>query len=80
MCALLGYARLVHHHDAVGIAYGGQPVGDDKRRASAGQLGKSRLDGPLGLGIQGAGRLVEDQDRRILQEDPRDGQPLFLSA
>ena len=38
------------------------------------------LDQPLALGVQIAGRLVQDQDRGILQDGPRDRHPLALAA
>ena len=38
------------------------------------------LDQPLRLGIEGRGRLVEDQDRRVLEQRAGDRQPLPLAA
>ena len=38
------------------------------------------LHGALGLGVQGAGRLVEDQDRRVAQDGAGDGEALLLAA
>ena len=38
------------------------------------------LDLALGLGVDRAGRLVEDQDARIVQQGARDGDPLALAA
>ena len=34
----------------------------------------------FGLGIQRAGRLVQNQDRRVAQHGPRDGEALPLAA
>ena len=34
----------------------------------------------LGLGVEVRGRLVEDHDRGVLQQQPGDGQPLLLAA
>ena len=39
-----------------------------------------RLDQALGLGVERRGRLVEDQDRRILEDRARDRDPLPLAA
>ena len=40
-----------------------------------------RLDnGVLGIGVERAGRLVEDQDRRVLEQRPGDGDALALAA
>ena len=44
------------------------------------QLRQRLLDRPLGLGVERRGRLVEDQDRRVLQEHAGDGQALLLPA
>ena len=38
------------------------------------------LHGPLGLGVQRAGRLVEHQDPRVAQQRAGDRQPLLLPA
>ena len=38
------------------------------------------LDRGLGLVVDGGGRLVEDQDRRVFEQRARDGQPLALAA
>ena len=39
-----------------------------------------RLNAPFGQAVQRGGRFVQDQHRRILQQHPRDGQALTLSA
>src|SRR5919205_505517 len=39
-----------------------------------------RLHGALGLGVQRAGRLVEDEHRRVAQDRPRDRDALLLAA
>ncbi len=38
------------------------------------------LDRTLGLGVQGAGRLVEHEHARVAQQGPGDGDPLLLTA
>ena len=38
------------------------------------------LDEPLARGVERRGRLVEDQDARILQEHPGDREPLLLAS
>ena len=42
MRALFDRAALVHHHDAVRVAHGGEPVGDDQCGASGAQAGERR--------------------------------------
>ena len=45
-----------------------------------GQVPPATAGSPLRLGVERGGRLVQDQDRRVLQEHPRDRQPLLLPA
>ena len=45
-----------------------------------GKLRQRWLDRPLGLGVERRGRLVQDQDRRVLEEHAGDGQALLLPA
>ena len=77
---LLGNAGLVQHDVTVGIPDGGQSVSDGQRRASARKLRWRRLDRPLGLHVLGAGRLVEDEDRLVVQESPRGSKTQLLVA
>ena len=55
-------------------------MGDRDHRAAARQLVERLLHGALGLGVEGARRLVEDQDRRVSQDRARDRDPLLLAA
>ncbi len=41
---------------------------------------QSRLDLGLGLGVERGCRLVQQQDRRVLEQGPRDPHPLLLAA
>ncbi len=59
---------------------GGEPVRDDQRRASLAQLGDRLLHVTLGFRIQRRGRLVEQDDRRILDQRARDRDALALAA
>src|SRR5580700_758678 len=70
----------IQHDDAVGLLYGGKPVRDDEGGAVAHQLRERRLDVPLGLRVERRRRLIEDQDRRILEQRPGDGDALALAA
>ena len=72
-------ARL-QHHDPVGIRDGGEAVGDGDDRAALPHLEEAVLDVALGLGVERRGRLVEDEDRRVLEERPRDPDALLLTA
>ena len=53
---------------------------NDERRPVEHQRRERVLDQQLGLGIQRRGGLVQNQNRRVLQQRPRDGQPLALPA
>ena len=59
-------AAAVHHHDAVGLEHGREAMGDDQRRAPAHQVFERGLHRALALRVQRRGRLVQQQDRRIL--------------
>ena len=80
MVAALDDAAAINDEDAVGIGDGGEAMRDDQRRAPGRKLGQRLLDRPLRLRIQRRGRLVEDQDRRVLQEDASNGETLLLAA
>ena len=73
-------AAAVDHDDAVGIDGGGQPMRDHERGAVAHELLERVLHQPLALRIERAGGLVEQQDRRILEDGARDGDALLLAA
>ena len=47
------------------LEHGGQAVGDDQGRAAGHRLVQRALDQPLVLGVERAGGLVEQQDRRV---------------
>ena len=70
----------VHHHDAIGGAYRRQPVSDHQRGAALHQPFERLLDQPLAFRVERAGRFVEQQDRRIAQQGPRNRQALALPA
>ena len=80
MRAHLDDAAVFHHDDAVGALDGGQPVGDDQGRAVLHRGFERRLHHPFTLGIECAGRLVEQQQRRVLQDRAGDADALALAA
>ena len=80
MVALLDDAAGVHHQDGVGVADGRQPVGDHEAGAVRAQRRHGLLDEHLGAGVDRAGGLVEDEDRRVGQERPGDGEQLLLAG
>ena len=68
MGAAFGDAALVEDEDLVGVDDGRQAVGDDDGRAAGGDVAQGLLDRRLGAAVERAGRLVEDQDRRVLEQ------------
>ena len=78
--AVVDDAAIIHHIDAVGAADGGEPVGDQDRGAPGHQPLQRHLHLRLALGVERAGGLVEQQDRRVLQEGPGDRDALALAA
>ena len=57
-----------------------KPMGDGDRRAALDQVVERFLDLALGLGVDRAGGLVEDQDPRVDQQGAGDRNPLPLAA
>src|SRR5690606_8670799 len=77
---LLDDAPGVDDDDAVGMLHGGEAVRDHEGGAALRELLERLLDGSLGLSIEGRRSLVQDQDRRVLEEDAGDRQALLLAA
>ena len=78
--AALDHGAFLDDDDAVRLAHGRQPVRDDKARAPAHQHVERLLDDALALGVERAGGLVENQDDRVLQDGPGNGDALALPA
>src|SRR5690606_4512087 len=55
-------------------------VGDEERRPSFHEDVEGLDDLVFGLDVDGAGRLVEDEDRRVLEEGAGEGDALALAA
>lgn len=56
------------HEDAIEMCEGGKPVGDDDHRlANHGRI-ERRLNLVLGDGVEARGRLVQDEDWRVLED------------
>ena len=53
---------------------------DDKTRLALQDTVERRLDEKFGLRIDGAGRLVQNDDARIFEDDARKGQKLFFAC
>jgi hypothetical protein len=62
----------IHDDEPVGAPQGREPVGDGDGGAAADQVVERALDLELGLGIDGRGRLVQDENFRIDQQGAGD--------
>ena len=62
----------------VAVRQRAQAMGDHEGRAALHQALHRVHDRSLGVDIDGTGRLVEDEDRGILQEGPRQRDALAL--
>jgi hypothetical protein len=78
MAALLGDLAVLHHHDVVCLVHGRQPVRDGDGRAPGRQLLQRLAEQCLGLGVERAGRLVEQQNVGVAQDGASDRQALLL--
>src|SRR5947209_449916 len=80
MLADLDDTAAVEDADKIGIDDRRQPVRNHDRRTTAHQRSQGGLYLALALGIERRGRLVEQQDRGVLQHRAGDRQALALSA
>ena len=78
--AALGDATGDDHEDHVGPHHRRQPVRDRDGRAAARRVVERGLHDALADRVERARRLVEHEDRRVLQQHPRDRDALALSA
>src|SRR5262245_31399442 len=78
--AELDDAPVIEDGDLVGVPQGREPMGNRDRRPALREAVEGLLHGPLGGGVQGARRLVEDKHRRVAQHRAGDRDPLLLAA
>jgi hypothetical protein len=71
---------VIEDDDPVGALHGGQPMGDDDRRPAAHCRFQRRLHDALAFRVEAAGRFVEQQQRRVLEDRTGDGDALPLAA
>ena len=72
-------AALTNKEDAVAALDGGKTVGNDEAGAPLEQGFDALLEETLGLGVDGGGRLVQDQDFGIGKQGTGKGDELLLS-
>ena len=80
MGALVDDPAAVDDHDAVGQAQRRAAVGDEDRRAALHDLAQRGVDLLLGRGVDRRGGVVEDEDARVGEEGPGQGDALALAA
>src|SRR5688572_7632009 len=78
--ALLDDLSFFEHDQPVRRLERRQPVRDGESRTSLDETVQRLLDLLLGVAVDGAGGLVEDQDARVVQDRPRDADALPLAA
>ena len=78
--AVADNAAVIEYENAVGDAYGAEAVGDNERGSAFHERRQCFLDGSLAFRVERARRLIEDEDGRILEKSPGDGDPLALAA
>ena len=80
MRAVLDDPSIGKHDKAIEMSDRRKSMRNCDHRISIHQRLQISLDRGLDLRIKGGSRLVEDNDRRILQEDASDRNPLTLAA
>ncbi len=80
MFAVFFELSVFEDEDAVGVADGGEAVGDDDGGAPDDDLFEGALDEGFGLVIDGGGGFVEDQDGRVFEDSSCYRNALTLSA
>jgi len=78
--ALVHDAAGVDDDDAVGQVQGRAAVGDEQRRPATHDRAQGAVDGLFHLGVDSTRGVVEQQDPRIAEQGPGEGDPLALSA
>ena len=80
MRAALDDAAVVEDEDGVRVRDRRKAVRDDEHRAPREEAIDGLLHETLGLGVERRRRLVEDENRRVDEQRPRDGEALPLAA
>src|SRR6266571_8875893 len=80
MGALLDHTPFPEDKDRGRLADRDEVVRNDDRRPPAHQTTQWLEDPLAGLGVEVGGRLVQDEDGRVANHRPRNGDPLALTA
>ena len=76
--AALDDFSVLQHDNAVGVADGGQAMGDDQSSPISYQSLERFLHGAFAFIIERAGSLIEDDQRRVFEEEAGDADSLPL--
>src|SRR6266568_772425 len=76
----LDHGAILDHENAIGVHDRLQTMGDHQRGAALAQAAHGILDLALGFAVERCGRLVEQDDGRVLDQGARDRDPLALAA
>ena len=74
------HAPVGDEHDGVGPVEHERARRDDDRRAAGAEVVELARDARLGVGVDGARRLDEDEDLGVREQRPREHEPLPLPA
>jgi hypothetical protein len=80
MGAVLDQAAALERDDAIRRPHGREPVRDDQNRPPLGDLLHVLLNDALALIVEGARRLIEDQNARVGDERAGNGDALALAT
>ena len=80
MSPVLDDASVIEYDDVVRMGQRGQAVGDDQSGAPAMATAQGIEDGGLRFRIDGAQRIIEQQDGRVLQQCAGQRDPLPLTT
>ena len=79
MIAFLDDLAVIEDINPVGVAHGGETMGDDEAGAIRHEPFERALDQFFGFGIDAGGGLVEKEDGGILEDDTGDGDALLFA-
>src|SRR5437899_9982760 len=80
MGAVLHQTAALERDDAIRRPHCGETMRDDQNRPSLGDLLHVLLNDALALVVEGARRLIKDQDTRVGNQRAGDGDALALAA
>ena len=76
----LHHLTAIDHGDLIHGRRRPQPVQDGDHRAARTEPAQGRVDRLFGVGVEGAGGLIQQEQPRVAHDGPGDGDPLFLAA